>query len=158
MDMACLQSALRALGRTARTVGATAVFGGMCACSWGHHAGSHVEGSWASIPAASYWMGTDSSEVPALLRRYHTTHADLLPGETPRRLVHLQAFEMQRTEVTNESFAGFLSRHPDWRSDAVPPESHNGQYLRAWIGAQYPAGTGKYPVTFVTWSAAFAYC
>ena len=112
----------------------------------------------AFIPAGSLWMGTDSSEIPALLLRYGTTREELFLGETPRKRIHLRAFAIDRTEVTHEQFGTFLRRHPEWRREAVPPESHNGDYLKYWVGSQYPAGADRLPITYVTWSAASAYC
>jgi formylglycine-generating enzyme required for sulfatase activity len=112
----------------------------------------------APIPAGTFIMGTDASEVPALLARYQTTHADLFVGETPRRTVRVNAFRLDRTEVTKARFAAFLRAQRQWAKDAVPVAAHNGKYLADWQGRQLPAGEDDRPVAFITWPAAAAYC
>ena len=54
-------------------------------------------GDMVAIPAGTYEAGTDSSEVPALLRRYGTTRAELFAPELPRRTVRVGAFHLDRT-------------------------------------------------------------
>ena len=122
------------------------------------HATQPQTTSMAAIPAGDYRMGTDSSEIPALLLRYHTTQMDLFAGETPRKLVRVRAFTIDRTEVTDARYAEFLRAHPEWRRDAVPSQSHNGQYLLNWRDSTYPGGEAQRPVTYVTWPAAQAFC
>jgi formylglycine-generating enzyme required for sulfatase activity len=111
-----------------------------------------------AIAGATFEMGTDSAEFPALLARFGTSRTALLAAEAPRRRVRLESYLMDRFEVTNAEFAAFLERRPEWRPDRIPPRYHNGEYLRHWASALYPSGKGDHPVTFVPWAAARAYC
>lgn len=115
-------------------------------------------GSMVAIGGATFEMGTDSSELPALLTRFGTTRTGLFAAEAPKRRVRLESYLMDRFEVTNAEFAAFLERRPEWRPDRIPPRYHNGDYLRNWASALHPSGKGDHPVTFVPWAAARAYC
>ncbi len=91
--------------------------------------GDLLDGSTVSIPAGVFLRGSD------------TAHWD----ERPARLVTLDAFAIDRFEVTNAQYRRFLlavSRQP-------PPY---------WQGENYPAGQADYPVVGVTWDDASAYC
>ena len=110
------------------------------------------------IPSGTFVMGTDSSEIASLLARYETDHADLFTGEVPRHTVRVDAFALDRTEVTTARFRGFLIARPEWQRDRLSPASHNGRYLDGWTGTAYAAGMGQRPVTFITLPAAAAYC
>jgi formylglycine-generating enzyme required for sulfatase activity len=81
------------------------------------------------IPAGSTTMG--SAIGPA--------------NEMPQRLVELDAFAIDRYEVTNLQYAAYLSV-----SDAPTPEH--------WQDGTYPQGTAVHPVVGVSWSDAQAYC
>jgi formylglycine-generating enzyme required for sulfatase activity len=122
------------------------------------HAQQVSAGNPASIPAGAFSMGTDTREVPTLLARYRTSHAELFLTETPRRTIHVEAFRLDRTEVTKAQFALFLRARPEWAKEAVPAAAHNGQYLAGWEKDRFPAGESARPVAFITWPAATAYC
>ena len=68
-------------------------------------------------------------------------------GETklPLRRVAVADFTIAETEVTNEQYAEFV-------------EATNHKAPASWKDGKFPAGTGKEPVTGVTWSDASAYC
>jgi formylglycine-generating enzyme required for sulfatase activity len=59
--------------------------------------------------------------------------------------VYLDAFEIDRLEVTNAEYRAFVVD-----SGTTAP--------RYWEGADYPAGTGAEPVVGVGWQQACAYC
>ena len=63
----------------------------------------------------------------------------LLKAETPRIPVTVEAFYIDKYEVTNEQFLQFTKQQPEYSS-------------RTW------AGGANDPVAFVTWYAAKAYC
>jgi len=89
----------------------------------------------------------------------------------------MDAFLVDRHEVANEEFARFIGDQ-GYETPTLWPDSMfvgtgktardaSLQHLtdrsgssgpRAWSGSLYPAGTGGYPVTGVTWYEANAYC
>ena len=81
------------------------------------------------VPAGGFIMGSDSG-------RYN---------ETPQRSVYLDAFEMDRYEVTNAQYRRFLQE----TGLKAPPY---------WSGSTYPSGQADYPVVGVRWDDANAYC
>jgi len=88
-----------------------------------------LDRSVVSIPAGEFLMGSDTGR----------------DDERPPRLVYVDAFELDRYEITNAQYRRFLQvtrREP-------PPY---------WSGNEYPPGQGDYPVAGVSWPDADAYC
>jgi formylglycine-generating enzyme len=109
------------------------------------------------IPGGVWEIGVDESELSPIAQATRTEYLDLLRASAPRHRVRLDAFEIDRFEVTNEEFRRFLLDNPSWRPDRIDPALHNGHYLRDWTGLEYPPGTARRPVVNVTWYAAMAY-
>lgn len=65
--------------------------------------------------------------------------------ERPQHPVYLDAFEMDRYEVTNAQYLRFLRA-----AGRLPP--------RYWPGDEYPTGQADYPVVGVSWQDANDYC
>ncbi len=87
------------------------------------------------------------------------TFATILPPAEKVKVAAVRAFEMDRTPVTNQDFARFVAAHPQWRRDRVARVFADQGYLLHWQGAIAPApGSGRQPVTRVSWFAANAYC
>ena len=86
------------------------------------------------IPEGSFWMGSD--EGPGIPKY-----------ETPRHEVHLPAFRMGKTPVTNAQFEEFVRD----MHRSVSPEM-------GWDGQKVPAGEENFPVVGVTFYEAVAYC
>lgn len=89
------------------------------------------------VPGGEFFMGSDAPEIK---------FADLGPGlrdmikaESPRVRVRIDAFFMDKYEVTNEEFLHFVREHPEYTS-------------KTWSGG------AQDPAAFVTWYAASAYC
>jgi formylglycine-generating enzyme len=112
----------------------------------------------ALIPGAMYEMGTDPADVPKLMEKFGVKRAELFAEESPKHRVTIGSFYLDRTEVTNTQFKRFVEQHPEWQKDKIAPGFHNGKYLQDWSGRSFPAGKEKYPVVFVNWYAASAYC
>jgi iron(II)-dependent oxidoreductase len=72
------------------------------------------------------------------------------PSRTHDHEMFIQAFYMDKTPVTCAQFKGFLDA-----SHYQPEDSHN--FLRPWIGGNYPAGWSNKPVTWVSLEDARAY-
>lgn len=81
------------------------------------------------IPEGEFVMGTD----------------DRLKDEKPEHVVYLNAFFIDRFEVTNEGYRKFV--------DATGHKAPD-----SWKNNNYPSGKGKHPVIFVDWNDADAYC
>ena len=94
------------------------------------------------IPAGQFQMG--SNDAAAL---------DVRPVHT----VHLDAFYMDKYEVTNAQFKAFVDANPEWGKENIEDRFVNDNYLDHWSGTDYPAGTADHPVEWVSWYAAMAY-
>ena len=92
------------------------------------------------IPAGEFQMGSGENT-----------------DEQPVHTVYIDAFYVDKYEVTNAAYKIFLDVNPQWRKDRIPNVYHDGDYLKHWIGNNYPLGKGEHPVTYVSWYAAMAY-
>ena len=93
------------------------------------------------IPAGSFLMGSEDGDA----------------DEQPVHTVHLDAFYMDKYEVTNAQFKAFVDANPQWQKDNIEDRFHNDAYLYRWTGTDYPPGTTDHPVGHVSWYAAMAY-
>jgi len=93
------------------------------------------------VPAGAFFMGTDDEKR--------------LEDEHPEHQVYLNAFYIDKFEVTNAAYKKFV----DETGHRVPrPVFQGREYPNAWENDTYPEGKANYPVVFVTWSDADAYC
>ena len=93
------------------------------------------------IPAGEFQMGSNSGDS----------------DEEPLHTVYLNAFYIDKYEVTNVQFKRFVDENPQWQKDKISSQHHDGYYLADWIGNYYPSGKGNHPVVYVSWYAAMAY-
>ena len=93
------------------------------------------------IPAGTFQMGSEEA----------------VDNEQPVHTVHLDAFYMDKYEVTNAQFKAFVDANPQWGKDNIEARFHDGDYLAHWTGTDYRAGTAEHPVVWVSWYAAMAY-
>jgi formylglycine-generating enzyme required for sulfatase activity len=96
------------------------------------------------IPAGKFIMGTDDEE-PRILKNPHG-FATKFQEPRKKRVIDLKGFYMDKYEVTNRQYRRFVDeagyRLPDhWQQTST-----------------YPEGENDYPVTFITWWDAKAYC
>jgi formylglycine-generating enzyme required for sulfatase activity len=70
------------------------------------------------------------------------------PLEQPAHSAAVEAFFIDRTEVTNAEYKKFL----DATGHPAPPSKES-----RWIGTDFPPGEDKLPVVWVTWQDATAY-
>jgi formylglycine-generating enzyme len=110
------------------------------------------------IKGATFEVGIDKAEIPKLQEIFGIKRAALFEEAAPRHPVRLDSFYLDRTEVTNAEFKKFIEQNPAWTKDMIPAEFHNGKYLQDWNKADFPPGKADYPVVFVSWYAAVAFC
>ena len=77
--------------------------------------------------------------------------------ERPVHRVYVDAFYIDKFEVTNQEYKDFITANPRWRKDNIFSGYHDGNYLKNWNGNNYPNGKSNHPVTYVSWYAAMAY-
>src|ERR1700737_1109646 len=112
----------------------------------------------SQLQGGRFIMGTDPAAVDRLMARFNTRRREIFLTELPAHPVTLAPFFIDTTEVTTAAFKLFLDGHPDWTREHLPADRHNGDYLKTWSGNVCPPGEGDFPVTFITWHAAAAYC
>ena len=95
------------------------------------------------IRAGEFWMGSDDKDAE--------------DDEKPKHTIYLDAFHIDRYEVTNAQYKKFVDANPPWQRDRIPEKYHDGDYLKHWNGNNYPPGKGNHPVVYVSWYAAMAY-
>lgn len=90
--------------------------------------------TWITIPASTFSMGSDPED-------------DVVPyeNETPRHRLHVDAFQLSRTHITNAQYAAFVS------ASGHPAPGH-------WLDDQIPEELADHPVTYVDWHDAQAFC
>ena len=93
------------------------------------------------IPAGEFQMGSNTGS----------------DDERPVHTVYVDAFYMDKYEVTNAQYKRFVDANPEWRKDRMPKSLHSGDYLKYWRGNTYPARKGNHPIVHVSWYAAMAY-
>ena len=93
------------------------------------------------IPAGTFQMGSEDGDN----------------DEQPVHIVHLDAFYMDKYEVTNAQFKAFLDANLDWQKGNIDGKFHDRDYLYDWSGTDYPSGKADHPVVWVSWYAAMAY-
>ena len=92
------------------------------------------------IPAGEFQMGSVASDT-----------------EYPVHTVFIDAFYIDKYEVTNAQYKKFVDANPQWQKDHIDKALHKGGYLALWNGNEYPIGKANYPVVYVSWYAAMAY-
>ena len=96
------------------------------------------------IPAGEFEMGIN--------------YPDASPNdEQPVYTVRVDAFFIDKNEVTNAEYKQFLIENPQWQKQHIDERLHNGNYLATWNGNNYPNGKSNHPVNHVSWYAAMAY-
>lgn len=116
-----------------------------------------VPASMVICRGGTFRMGTSSRRLDHLQQIYPIAYRDLFTPETPQHDVDLAPFAIDIYPVTNAQFFAFLTAQPAWQPKHIAPQLHNGDYLKYWIGARYPAHTAHHPVVYVCWYAAVAY-
>ncbi len=93
------------------------------------------------IPAGEFWRGQSHIWIRDALEWTERARLDAWPS----RPIFVDAFYLDKNEVTNDDFARFTTA-----------SGHANPWH--WKDGQIPAGQGKMPVYNVSWQTAVAYC
>jgi sulfatase modifying factor 1 len=105
------------------------------------------------VPGGSFLMGSSEEEIEAIHRAYGGSRA-LYESEFPRRRVWLEAFYIDRTEVTQAQYQVFVRA----TGHEAPFWGREWATLYNWSGGAYPEGLAHHPVVLVSYEDAEAYC
>lgn len=97
------------------------------------------------VPAGEFVMGIDQGDIAKITRDIGGQENELMSA-LPRHKVNLGGFFIDKFEVTNNEYKKFMDA-----AGHNPPEE-------GWEGGKSPAGKGDFPVVFVSWHDAKAYC
>ena len=103
----------------------------------------HPIGEAALIPAGAFQMGGSDGDAET--------------DEVPVHTVYVDAFYIDKYEVTNAQYKTFIDANPQWQKGSILRKFHNAKYLQSWKDNTYPPGKGNHPVVYVSWYAAMAY-
>jgi formylglycine-generating enzyme required for sulfatase activity len=102
------------------------------------------------VPAGEFWMGSTDEDIGAIMAECDGCDRERFTDEQPQHKVHVDAFWIDRTEVTNARYqkcvdAGACTPPSSSESDKEPNYYGNPAY-------------DDYPVIWVNWTQADAYC
>ena len=100
-------------------------------------------GTMVFIPAGAFEMGSNAADPENWL------------NEAPVHTVFVDAFYIDKYEVTNADFQKFVLANPEWQKENVAKD--NVFYLQIWDGNNYPILKAEHPVSHISWYAAMAY-
>lgn len=101
----------------------------------------------------------DVSDTGSLAAIHGGRFASVLPPAPGVKQVAVADFLLDRVPVTNEQFARFVSRQPQWQRGNVARIFADAEYLQHWKSATQPGKSIEHkPVVHVSWFAASAYC
>lgn len=111
---------------------------------------------WTAAHAGSIRAAT---EVPLQLTIPAGTFESVLPPAPGVKTAHVRSFRMDHVPVTNEQFARFVAKHPQWQRDRIARVFADRGYLSHWqTGTTVASQQRDQPVVRVSWFAASAYC
>ncbi len=99
----------------------------------------------AYVSAGEFTLGTSDEQIDAWLRQHPQDERRWFEREQPQCRVNLPAYWIGRTEVTNAQYLRFV------RETGHQTPEH-------WARGRPPAGLEDFPVVYVSWEDARAYC
>ena len=110
------------------------------------------------IPAGDFIQGSTDAEIEAAIQMCNNAYGGSCPhprewfaDETPRRTVYLDAFYIDKWEVTNRQYATFVA------ATGYQTEAEKKAEAQTWRTLNTP-GRENYPVVWMSWNDANAYC
>jgi formylglycine-generating enzyme required for sulfatase activity len=102
------------------------------------------------VPAGDFLMGSSDADVSNYLKLFPDSSKDWFTDEQPQHKVYLDAFWIDRTEVTNAQYAGCVN------AGACKAPYFSKCYTRSSYYGN--SSFADYPVVYVDWNMAKAYC
>lgn len=121
-------------------------------------------------PAGEFVMGSEADDIDTIIRQYSDVRRERLRDELPRHRVFVEAFYIDKYEVTNARFQQFVQAtgyRTDAERDGGGSVFRDGKWEPLNTGETWrtPLGPGssldgliEHPVVQVTWRDARAYC
>ena len=113
------------------------------------------------VPEGAFWMGSTDEELDAILAICGTCNREWFLDEQPQHEVTLDAFWIDRTEVTNAQYAAFLNAQGNQTEGGSSwlALADADSLIERVDGRYHPKeGYEVHPVVGVTWYGASAYC
>jgi formylglycine-generating enzyme required for sulfatase activity len=113
------------------------------------------------VPAGGFLMGSTDEDIDTVVAECGGCAREVFTSEQPQHVVYLDAFWIDRTEVTNAQFAAFLSAQGNQTEGGVTwlDQQSESCLIEGWSGQFQPkSGYDQHPVVEVTWYGANAYC
>jgi len=114
------------------------------------------------VPAGEFLMGSTDAEIARAAEDCQECPPDWFDGECPQHAVYLDAYWIDKYEVTNRQFAQFIedggySARDLWTETGWEWKEREGRTQpRYW--ESFPWNEDDLPVVGVTWFEALAYC
>jgi len=117
------------------------------------------------VPAGDFLMGSADADIDAILAQCNGCERDRHTDETPQHTVTLDAFWIDRTEVTHAQYASFLNVLGGHKGkcegqDCIATKSEDDNSHIRQQGGQYVVESGyeEHPMIEVSWYGAQSYC
>ena len=108
------------------------------------------------VPAGEFIMGSNADEIDRLLRDWPDANREFFKDEMPRHQVYLDAFSIDKYEVTNTRFQQFV------QATGYRTQAERAGWTYVWHAPQglgsTIAGLEQHPVVYVSQEDAKAYC
>jgi len=102
------------------------------------------------VPAGTFWMGSTDKDIDAILAECSICQREWYTNEQPQHEIRLDAFWIDRAEVTNAQYRNCVDE-----GACSPPSSPSSWTRDSYHGA---SELDNYPVLYVDWAQANAYC
>ena len=117
------------------------------------------------VPAGEFTMGSSEADIDAILAACSDCQRDWFEDEQPQHTVYLDAFWIDKYEVTNAQYARFLNALGGHQNkcegqDCIETKNEDDNSHILLQGGQYVVESGyeDHPMILVNWYGAKTYC